>query len=238
LSDLSFLNQIPDPLPSKTGEAEARPAAGSGRAAGARAPKAASPTRSATRQRRAAALALSVAWLCAHLAVYGVRQDFAQLPTGYIAAQVVLPMLFGICCLIAALAPGKLGLGLGVGLVGAMALLGPLSFWLLATGVPMPHPPAAGGMGFWLGSLLCMDITLSWAAAPLLLVALSLRRAFAGAAAPRSALVGAALGLLSGGAINLHCSNVDRWHMLAGHGIPVLVAASLGALLVVRWTRA
>jgi hypothetical protein len=237
LSDLSFLNQIPDPLSGKTRKAESPdPTAAAGERA--LAPNALAPTRAATHQRRAAALALSLAWLCAHLAVYGVRQDFAQLPAGYVLAQVVLPMLIGVSSLVVALVPGRLGLGIGVGLVGAMALLGPLSFWLLAAGMPVPHAPGPRGFGFWLGSLLCLDIALSWAAAPLLLVALSLRRAFAGAAAPRSALVGGALGLVSGGAINLHCSNVNPWHMLAGHGIPVLVAALVGALLVVRWTRA
>jgi hypothetical protein len=162
----------------------------------------------------------------------------SQLPAGYVVAQVGLPILFGAGCLVVALVPGKLGLGLGVGVIGAMALIGPLSFWLFAVGLPSPHPPEAGPFGFWLGSLLCFDITLSWAAAPLLLLTLSLRRAFAAHATGRSALVGAALGLLSGAAINLHCANVDPRHMATGHGIPVLIAALLGAFLVVRWTRA
>jgi hypothetical protein len=83
-----------------------------------------------------------------------------------------------------------------------------------------------------------MDITLSWAAAPLLVMALALRRAFAAQAVGRSALVGSALGLLSGAAINLHCPNVEPWHLLAGHSIPVALAALLGAFLLVRWTRA
>jgi hypothetical protein len=185
-----------------------------------------------------AALGVSLAWLCCHLAVFGIRQDMSQLPAGYLVAQVGLPILFGAGCLIVALVPGALGLGLGVGVIGSMALIGPLSFWLFALGMPAPHAPTASPFGFWLGSLLCFDITLSWAAAPLLLLALSLRRAFAAHATGRSALVGAALGLLSGAAINLHCSNVEPWHMAAGHGVPVLVAALLGAFLVVRWTRA
>jgi hypothetical protein len=230
LSDLSFLKQIPDPLPAETGEA--------GGTEPVRAPQEASPTRGAIRRRRAAALALSLGWLGAHLAMYGIREDFAGLPAGYIAAQVALPIVFGACCLVVALAPGKLGLGLGVGLITAMALLGPASFWALALAMPVPHSPVPGGLGFWVGSLLCLDITLSFAAAPLLMVALSLRRAFSTGAARRSALVGGALGLLSGAAINLHCTNVDRLHILTGHGLPVLIAALLGAALVVRWTRA
>lgn len=184
------------------------------------------------------ALGVSVAWLVCHLAAFGIRQDMSQLPSGYVIAQVGLPILFGASCLVVALAPGKLGLGIGIGVVGTMAVLGPLSFWLLALGMPVPHAAGPSPFGFWLGSLLCLDITLSWAAAPLLLLALSLRRSFAAHATGRSALVGAALGLLSGGAINLHCSNVEPWHMAAGHGVPVLLAALLGALLVVRWTRA
>jgi hypothetical protein len=230
LSDLSFLKEIPDPLPG-----DAAPAAETPRAPVLPAP---APTRRSTERRRWAALGVSLAWLCTHLAIYGIRQDLAHLPAGYIAAQVALPLIFGAGCLAVALAPGKLGLGVGVGVVSTMALLGPLSFWVLALGMPVPHDPGPSSFGFWLGSLLCLDITLSWAAAPLLLVALSLRRAFATQASARSALVGAALGLLSGGAINLHCSNVDPWHILAGHGLPVAGAAVLGALLVVRWTRA
>jgi hypothetical protein len=230
LNDLPFLNQIPDPVPGgPRSPGGARPLS---------MPGGASPTRETTRRRRVAAIGVSLAWLCAHLLVYGIRQDFAQLPASYVAAQVALPMAFGACCLLVALAPGKLGLGLGVGLVGAMAVLAPLSFWVLALGMPAPHPPAAAKLSFWLGSLLCLDITLSWASAPLLLVALATRRAFAAQAGPRSALLGAALGLLSGGAINLHCPNVDPWHLVAGHGVPVITAALLGAFLVVKWTRA
>jgi Negative regulator of sigma F len=231
LSDLSFLDQIPDPVAGDTGPpAGTRPfLAPTGKPP---------PTREATRRRRLAALGTGLAWLCAHLLVYGIRQDFAQLPAAYVAAQVVLPVAFGASCLLVALAPGKLGLGLGVGLVSAMALLGPVSFWLFALGMPPPHPPVPGNLGFWLGSLLCLDITLSWAAAPLLLVAFALRKAFATQAAGRSALLGAAIGLLSGAAINLHCPNVDPWHLIAGHGVPVAAAALVGALLVMRWTRA
>jgi hypothetical protein len=231
LSDLSFLDEIPDPV-----EPDARSADGE-RPCPPR-PTSSAPTRRSTERRRLAALAVSVAWLCTHLCVYGVRQDFHQLPSGYFAAQVLLPFVFGACCLAVALAPGRLGLGVGVSVVGGMAVLGPLSFWILAMGMPVPHPADSGPLGFWLGSLLCMDITLSWAAAPLLLVALSLRRAFSTQAIWRSTLVGAAIGLLSGGAINLHCPNVDPWHLLAGHGVPVALAALLGAGLVVKWTRA
>ena len=231
MSDLSLLDEIPDPVePPQTAHV-----AGEVRAP---LPASPAPTRSTSERRKLAALGVSAAWLFTHLCVYGIRQDFHALPAGYVAAQVLLPFVFGACCLAVALAPGKLGLGVGVAVVSAMALLGPLSFWVLALGMPAPHPPAPSPFGFWLGSLLCLDITLSWAAAPLLLIALSLRRAFATQAVWRSTLVGAAIGLLSGGAINMHCSNVHPWHLLAGHAVPVVLAALLGAGLVVKWTRA
>jgi hypothetical protein len=231
LSDLSFLNEIPDPM---DGAPAPAPAPGSGVP-----PRSttASPTRSATRRRRGAALGVSLAWLATHLAVYGIRADFQQLPLVYVVAQIALPFAFGAASLLVAAAPGRLGLGLGIGIIASLALLGPLSFWLFAAAL---HPPydAAGGDGFWLGSLVCLDITLAWAAAPLLFAALALRRAFPAGAAWRSALVGSALGLLSGAAINLHCPNVDPAHLLAGHGIPVVAAALVGALVVARWARA
>jgi hypothetical protein len=200
-------------------------------------PRRSSPVRSETQRRRAAALAISLAWLSTHLAVYGIRQDFEQLPAEYVAAQIGLPALLGVASLLLAIAPGKLGLGLGVGIVGSLAVIGPLSFWLLALSLHAPHP-ADGSAGFWLGAFVCLDITLAWAAAPLLLAALSLRRAFPTGAGWRSALVGAALGLLSGAAINLHCSNVSPAHLVAGHGVPIVVAALVGGLVVSRWARA
>ena len=230
MSDLSFLNEIPDPT---TGAA---PPAPPGATAPPR-PPAASPTRSMNQRRRAAALGVSLAWLATHLAVYGVRADFQQLPAAYVAAQIALPFAFGAASLLVAVAPGRLGLGLGIGVVAGLALLGPLSFWLLAAAMPPPFA-ADSARGFWLGSLLCLDITLAWAAAPLLLAALALRRAFPASAGWRSALVGASLGLLSGAAINLHCPNTDPAHLLAGHGVPVVVAALVGAFVVARWARA
>jgi hypothetical protein len=229
VNDLSVLKEIPDPLADAPARAESP--APLPRFLGA------APVRRETRGRRAAALAVSLAWLCTHLAVYGVRPDFARLPAEYIAVQIALPALLGACSLLLAVAPGKLGLGLNVGIVTSLAVLGPLSFWLLALAVRARAAALSDG-NFWLGSLVCLDITLAWAAAPLLLAALTLRRAFPALAGWRSALVGAALGLLSGAAINLHCPNVDPAHMLAGHGVPVVVAALVGGLLVSRWARA
>jgi hypothetical protein len=227
VNDLSFLKEIPDPLASAP-----QPAPPS-------APRfaSASPVRSSTRRARLLAGGLGVLWLAAHLTVYGLRSDLQRLPPVYLLLQVGLPALLGAASLWLALAPGRLGLGLSISLISGLAVLGPLSFWLLALGVPAPYP--AGEIErFWLGSLLCMDITLAWAAAPLLLAALALRRAFPSAALWRSALVGAAVGLLCGAAINLHCANIHQGHLLAGHGVPIVLATLLGGLVVSRRARA
>ncbi len=230
MSDSSPFDQIPDPLAPEAALAHG--------GAAPRVPLAASPDRVAIQRRRRVAFGASLAWLAGHLGVYGIRQDFTELPIAYMLAQIVLPVVVGACSLVVALAPGKLGLGVGISLVSAMALVGPASFCVLASSLPAPHPALNGQLGFWLSSLSCLGIAISCAALPLLMAALSLRRAFSTQAAWRSALVGAGLGAFSGATINLHCANVDAWHLVTGHGVPVVVAAGLGAFLVARWTRA
>ena len=62
--------------------------------------------------------------------------------------------------------------------------------------------------------------------------------AFATSVRWRSALVGAAIGLFAGATMNLHCPNVAPLHVLMGHGLPVVVATLLGALVLGYRTRA
>ena len=227
VNDLSLLKEIPDPL------TEARPAA----ATVVPARPAASPVRRQLRRRRCVALAIGALWLGAHLAAYGVRQDMHRLSARYIAAQLLLPALLAGASLLLAVAPGKLGLGLGASLLVALAVLGPLSFWLCAAFMPVPYATEMGG-AFSLSSLVCLDLTLLWETAPLLLAGLALRRAFPASSRWRSALVGGALGLACGSAINLHCPNPNASHLVAGHGIPIVVAALVGGFVLSRWVRA
>jgi len=135
------------------------------------------------------------------------------------------------------LGSGKLGLGWKIGLVSALAVLGPLTFCLIALGAPVPRELAHDADSL-LGIFVCFDITVAWAAVPLLLAALSLRGAFAGGARWRSALVGAGIGLSAGATMNLHCPNVASPHVLFGHGLPVVVATLLGAAVLTYRARA
>jgi len=196
-----------------------------------------SPTRNLVRNRRLAVLTGSVSWLLMHLAVYGIRADFHGLPALYLAAQILLPFLLASASLFTALAYGKLGLGLKIGLISGLALLGPLTFCLIALGAPAPYAAAPGAASL-LGILVCFDITLAWAAVPLLGAAFALPGAFASGVRWRSALVGAAVGLFAGATMNLHCPNVASLHVLLGHGLPVIVATLVGALVLGQRTRA
>jgi len=197
----------------------------------------AAPDRAQMRRRQRCALVLSLAWLTSHLAVFGVRHDLGQLPLAYLSSQVGAPLLLAFASIYVATRPGPLGLGSGLGWVSAFAIGGPLSFWLIGALVPPPHvaPPETRP---WLGALLCSDVMLAWMSAPLFSAAVALRGAFAATTIWRSALVGAAVGLFSGGAINLHCESIDAFHLVVGHGAPVVAASLFGAFVMVRWVRA
>jgi hypothetical protein len=243
VSDLSFLDQIPDPIPDDQRPGEERHASTPGSAAPepaqqvpSRSFPAGSPDRAQTRRRRWLALALSSTWIATHVLVYGVRQDLSSLPYGYVAVQIGLPVAIAGASLSVALAPGKLGLGLGLGAIASLALLGPVSFWFSA--LAMPSPATAQSNAGLPAALVCFDITLLWSVLPLVAAAFGLRRSFASQAVWRSALIGAAAGLFSGAAINLHCSNGDPLHMAFGHGLPVVLGALVGAFVLARWLRA
>jgi hypothetical protein len=197
----------------------------------------AAPERTTVRKQRVAALVASVAWVGTHLGVYGVRNDFERVSLLYVVAQVLLPFVLAIASLLVALAPGRLGLGMKTGLISTLALLGPATFCLIAFGSPPPYV-APDGAGSLLGILVCFDITVAWAAIPLLFAVLSLRGAFAAGSRLRSALVGAAAGLFAGATMNLHCPNVSSLHVLFGHGLPVILAAAAGALFLAFRARA
>jgi hypothetical protein len=196
-----------------------------------------SPERSRVRKHRLAALTCSVAWLFTHLVFYGIRTDFHGLPVLYVAAQILLPFGVAVASLFVALSYGKLGLGARIGLVSGLAVLGPLAFCLVAFGAPVPYVADSDASSLR-GNLVCFDITVAWAAVPLLCAGLTLPGAFASGVRWRSALVGAAIGLFAGATMNLHCPNVAPLHVLMGHGLPVIVATILGAVVLGYRSRA
>ncbi len=178
-----------------------------------------------------------MAWVMGNLAVYGLRPDLAALPLGYLAVQVVAPFLLALTALVGALHPGRFGLGFERRIVLGLTLSGPAAFALLAFAGP-PLYPAGFRYGGLDGCLMCFNTTLIWAAVPLGLIALALRRAFVSGVPWRAALVGVSCGLLAGGTINLFCPNADPVHVMVGHGVPMLVTTLVGMVLMARWARA
>ena len=202
-----------------------------------RLPSVAAPSRARVRRRRVLALTTSLAWILTHLAVYGIRTDWSDLPLSYVAAQVLVPMLLAAVSLGVALGKGRHGLGLDARWLWLMAVLGPAAFWAAAFGVPKPYA-AGADPSFWVSLFVCLDLTFAWVAVPLVAAGLTLQRAFPSAATWKSALVGGAAGLFCGATMNLHCPSVDSAHVGLAHGIPVLIASLLGAVILARWSRA
>jgi hypothetical protein len=225
---LAQLGEIPDPAATRA------PASGLPRAPYL---DAETPTRAVARRRRVAALTGGLSWLGVHLAVYGVRTDLGELPPAYVAAQILLPVLLSVGSLWVALGSGALGLGARVALVSTLAVLGPVSFCLLALGAPPPRAADVGGNPL-IDTVLCFDLTVAWVAVPLVAAVVALRGAFVAGARWRSALLGGAIGLFAGATMNLHCPNVAPLHMLFGHGLAVVIAAALGGLVLSLRTRA
>lgn len=251
MADLSFLNEIPDPLvpdaaaaagelgvagapPLDLGSTHPEPnrvlseqpeAAGEVPAWVERLPAAAS--RAEVQRRRLLALLLSASWVGVHLLIYGVRADVQRLPVSYLLAHIGWPLLLSIVSLGVALAKGPRGLGLPVVVLAALAVLGPLSFAALSIGV---HAPPRMSSPLSLVSIwVCFDITLVCSALPLVVAAWSLRKAFAAASSLRALLVGVAAGAFSAAMLNLHCENVEPLHMLLGHAAPTFLLAAVGA---------
>jgi hypothetical protein len=220
---------IPDPVGATAGESPSLPDLVRRLATDA-------PDREQTRRRRRAALVLSLGWLGSHLAVFGLRHDLRQLPPAYLASHVGVPLVLALASLYVATRPGRWGLGWPALWVGALALGGPLSFWVLGAITPAPRLSVHDAKP-WLGALVCSDLMLVWMSVPLFAAAVALRGAFVTTAVWRSALVGASVGLASGVTINLHCANVEPFHLVLGHGVPIALASLLGAFVVRHWLR-
>jgi hypothetical protein len=196
------------------------------------------PTRAVVRRGRAVALAGALGWLAAQLLALGVRADLGRVGALYVALHVGLPAILAAATLLAALWPAASGLGASVAVVGGLTAASIAAYALAAAALPEPYTFVDPyGLTFWQWAVDCFDVTLVMGAGPLVLVSLAARRSFAAGALVRSAAAGLACGLAGLAAMNLHCENVERAHMLAAHGLPALALAAAGALLVRRAAR-
>jgi hypothetical protein len=186
---------------------------------------------------RARKLALLVAggWLAGQLAITGIRWDMGEVPLGYSLACGVAPFLAGLVCLIAALRPGRLGLGSRVGMLAGLAVVAPLIFTISNYALSPPYPEAP--LGSFKNGVFCFNIAIAWTLLPLLAAGISLKGSFVSRAGWRSALVGAGAGLIVATTSMLRCPLSGAWHMALSHGGAVIASALLGAFVLARVTR-
>lgn len=218
--DSTRFESIPDPL-----------AAGAELPAPASAPSA-RPTRAEMKRRRRLSLLLGAGWIVAQLVVFGLRADLGALPAHHWVALGVGPLVGAGVCLVAAYSGGRLGTGLRVASLAALALAFPLALFVAGFALSSEATP-----GTLEDAAYCFNLMLAWAALPLVAAAFALRRSFVGRAGFRGALVGIAAGLAAASVVNLHCSVSDAVHMTVGHGLAVVVTALAGAFVLDRAVR-
>jgi len=194
------------------------------------------PTRAAVQRRQWIALGVVGAWAVAQIGALGIRFDLGRLSSAYVALTLLLPLGIGVAGLVAALWPGRSGLGVERSLLLPLVILGPLS--VIGTALLLPEPYAGGIAGNGLSIFMCGNLAFGWSAVPLLAAALALRGAFAAGAVWRSALIGTACGLGAAVAAQLRCPVTGAAHIVLAHGGVVIIAALLGALLLPRATQA
>jgi hypothetical protein len=194
------------------------------------------PSRSERRRRARVAWLVASGWVFGQLAIAGIRSDMPRVPLAYTLACGVGPVVAGLVCFTAAIAPGRLGLGARAGVLAALALLMPLSFVVSGYALSPPYPEAPAGT--LVNGVFCLNVALAWTLVPLVAAGLALRGAFAAGAGARSLLVGLAAGLFVATTSMLRCPLSDPWHMALSHGGAVVASALLGAFVLARVTRA
>jgi hypothetical protein len=194
------------------------------------------PARSEVGRARRVALLVGASWIATQLGIAGIRGDMAQVPLGYTLAFGVGPVVAGVLCLVAAVTPGRLGLGARVTLLATLAIAFPASFvigsWLFSPAYP------GAPLGVFANGVFCFNIALAWTLLPLIAAGFALRHSFVTRAAWRSALVGAGCGLVVAATSMLRCPLSGVWHNTFSHGGAVVASALLGALVLSRVTRA
>jgi len=147
----------------------------------------------------------------------------------------VAPVVAGLLCVAAGASPGRMGLGVRVGVLATLALVLPLVFTLSGYALSPPYPDAP--LGEFKHGVFCFDIAIAWTVVPLVAAGLALRSRFVTRAPWRSALVGAGAGLIVAATSFLRCPVSGAWHVALSHGGAVVASALLGAFLLARATR-
>jgi hypothetical protein len=190
-----------------------------------RAPDVPSPTRAQRRVRGALSTGLALAWIVVVVWRLGTRDDIS-------AATVLLQLtawtLVGVLGLFATLRAGDRGLPPGVRVVQAVSAGLPAVF---LAGVLVWSSSAQPAILTWMSVRGCLFLALVIAVGPLALGAMMFRRSFLTTPAWRGAAIGAVCGMAGAIGIHAHCPITSSSHVLIAHGLPIVVAAAVGAVL-------
>jgi hypothetical protein len=184
-----------------------------------------SPTRPRVRARRWTAIALAFAYEAAVLVMVGWRESMTPWT---VALGVFVPLLAAALTLRAVFGADRATARLRLWIAG--------SFVLLGVGLLLPAAVTDGTSTH--GTVRCAVAMLLTMAAPIALAFGVSRHAFPSQARTRAGALGLACGLLGAAALRMHCANEGAVHTLVGHGLPIVVAVVLAALLGARLARA
>jgi len=224
--ELPDFSRIPDPLAGRPPLPLVKPSR----------PARSGPARGELARGRRVALLLATGWIAAQLAITGIRGDIARVPLGYALAFGVAPIVAGLLCLVAAVTPGRLGVGARVALLAALAVAFPAIFGVASYVFSPPYSEAP--LGVFANGVFCFNIAIAWTLLPLIAAGFALRQTFVSRAVWRSALVGAGAGLIVAATSMWRCPLSGAFHNAFSHGGAVVASALLGALVLSRVTRA
>jgi len=185
----------------------------------------------------AIAVAASLVYAAALLAILSLRRDLHELPAGWlVGAGAAWACGFGLA-LYLALVPKRGSMTTRWPWAAAIAIALSAAFVALGWNVH-PSGPSSGYLGWehFPRGHGCLWLGLVTALVPVGLGALFLRGALPVRSRWIAAALGAGGGCLGGLVLHMHCPIADRWHVGLIHGGVVVVAAVLAALIVPRAT--
>jgi hypothetical protein len=178
------------------------------------------------RAQRLAALILVVAWEALLLAIFGVRPDFADVPASYLLLAAVAPVFAGV---------SACWVGVDRRRPWALTALVLTAFAAAQIAAGAIDWPTRFEAWRWMR---CPGLIALFGGAPLLVVVVVFRHAFATRSAAHTAVLAAATAVFAASALRLHCPNDLLLHVLLSHGMPVLGATALTAAIAQHVTRA
>jgi Negative regulator of sigma F len=185
----------------------------------------------------AIAIAASLAYAGALLAVLTLRRDLGELPVGWLVGAGIAWLGGFAIPMYLALVPKRGAMTPRWQWAAAFAIVLSLGFVVLGWNV---HPSGPSSLYFgrerFFHGYGCLLLGLATALVPVAIGAICLRGALPVRSRWIAAALGAGGGCLGGALLHVHCRIADRWHVGLVHGGVVVVAALLAALIVPRTT--